>query len=77
MVVTSRKLNLLYKETLFDIVLWLTFLPDSNEKVGNHNTTSRSCGFNKCEIGVTKNQSTVSHEDCDRTFLYTSVINII
>lgn len=77
MVLTSRKLNLLCKETPVDIILWLTLLSGSDEKVGKRNTTSRSCGFKKCKVGLTKSQSTVSHEDFDRTFLYTSVVNII
>ena len=56
------------KEILVALVLWLTLLSDSDEKVGKHSTTSRLCSFKPCKVGVTKSQATVYHEYCDGTF---------
>lgn len=77
--VSSRKLTKLCKETLVDLVLWLTLLSDSDEKVCKRSTTSRPCSLKQYKVGLTKSQATVSHEDCDGTcsicvfFLYTPI----
>ena len=57
-----------YKQTLVDLVLWLTLLSDSDEKVGKHSTTSCLCSFKPCKVGVTKSQTTVYLEYCDGTY---------
>jgi hypothetical protein len=74
--VASRKFAKLCKEALIDLVLWLTLLPDSDEKVGKHSSTSLPCSFKQFKAGVTKSQVTASHEDCEGIYSICGFIHI-